>query len=65
MPSHGWIERERREREVRKRNGQHTAVEENGDSLDSEKILRIITEVQEAQPSVKFEAQDDNTSIVV
>ncbi|KAF2633721.1 hypothetical protein BU25DRAFT_11720 [Macroventuria anomochaeta] len=63
VPSHGWIERERRERESRKGNGKHTAVENQGDRLDSEKISRIIAEIQEAQPNVKLEAQNDNRSI--
>ena len=65
VPSHGWIERERRERESRKGNGQHAAVEDQGDRLDNEKISRIIAQVQEAQPSIKLEAQNDNRSITV
>jgi len=65
VPSHGWLERERREREARKRNGEHTAVEDQGGSLDNDKIMRIMAEVQEVQSNVKFQAQNDNTSIVV
>ncbi|KAJ4993029.1 hypothetical protein SVAN01_01381 [Stagonosporopsis vannaccii] len=63
VPSHGWIERERREREAHKRNGQHNAVEDDNDSLDDEKISHIIAEVQAAQPNVKFEVQNDNNNI--
>lgn len=65
VPSSGWIDRERRERESRKGNGQHTAVEDHGDSLDNEQISRIVAEVQEGQPNVKFEAQNDNHNIIV
>ncbi|KAH6616732.1 hypothetical protein C7974DRAFT_51087 [Boeremia exigua] len=65
IPSHGWIERERRERESRKGNGQHTAVEDHGDNLDNETILRIVAEIQKAQPNVNIEAQNDNRSIVI
>lgn len=65
VPSNGWIERERRERESRNGNGQLTAVDDHGDRLDNENILRIMAEVQEAQPNVKLEADHDNHNITV
>jgi hypothetical protein len=68
VPSHGWVVRERRqrrERETHKGTAQHTVVEDKGDGLDDKAISRIMTEVQEAHPGVKFEAQDANRSISV
>lgn len=68
VPAHGWVERERRERrarETRKGTAHHAVVEDKGDGLDDKAVLRIMTEVQEAHPGVKFEAQDANRSIIV
>ena len=68
VPAHGWVERERRahrERETRKGPTHHAVVEDTGDGIDDKAISRIITEVQEAHPGVKFEAQDANRSIIV
>ncbi|KAJ8117847.1 hypothetical protein OPT61_g1048 [Boeremia exigua] len=65
VPSHGWIERERRERESRKSNGQHTATEDHTDRLTDEKISRIVAEIKEAQPYLKLETQNNNNNIMI
>lgn len=63
IPAHGWIARERRERELRTGNGQHTTVDDKGDKLDNEKISHTVAKVQEAHPDVKFEVDPDNHTI--
>lgn len=65
VPSHGWIERERREREVRKGTIQHADVEDKVEKLDTETLSRVLADVHGTQSSVKFEIQDDNRSINV
>lgn len=65
VPSHGWIERECRERESHRSPGEHIAVEGHSNRLDDETMSRIITEVQGAQPNVKLQAQKDNHCITV
>jgi hypothetical protein len=65
IPSHGWVERERRERESHKRHGENTAVEDHGNELDDETISRIIAEVQSAQPNIKLQAHNDSRCITV
>lgn len=65
VPSFGWVERERRERESRKGNGEHTAVEDQSDNLNEERMSHVIAEVQKAHPDVKLEPQDNSRSITV
>lgn len=65
VPSHGWIERERRERESRKGYGEHTAVEDQSDSLEDGRISQIVTQIKDAHPNVKLDLQNDNPSIIV
>ena len=65
ISSHGWIERERRERESRKGSRAHTAVEDQSDKLDSEGISQAVAQVKEAHPNMKFELQSDNHDITV
>lgn len=65
VPSYGWIERERRERELNKGNGERTTVDDHSDSLDDEGISQIIAKIQEAHPLIKLESQDHHCSITV
>ncbi|KAF3048884.1 hypothetical protein E8E11_005483 [Didymella keratinophila] len=64
VPSHGWIERERRERESRKGCGENTAIENHSNKLDDETVSRIVKEFQMAQPTIKLQAKNDNHCIV-
>lgn len=65
VPSYGWVEREQCERESRKGNGENTTVEDQSDGLNEERILHIMTEVHQANPSIKLESQDNGRSITV
>jgi hypothetical protein len=65
VPSHGWTERERRERESRKGNGARIAVEDQSDKLDDERLPQIVAQVKEAHANIKLELQNDNRSITV
>ncbi|KAF1932900.1 uncharacterized protein M421DRAFT_252068 [Didymella exigua CBS 183.55] len=65
VPSHGWIERARRERESHKSPGENTAVEDHSNRLDDETISRIIADIQGTQPNVKLQAHDGNRCITV
>jgi hypothetical protein len=65
VPSYGWIERERREREAHKGNGEHIAAEDQSDTLNDEDISRITVHFRKAHPSIKLDVQDDNCSITV
>lgn len=65
VPSYGWIERERRERESHKGSGENAAVEDDSNKLDDETISRIVAEVQGTQPNIKLQAQNDNRCITV
>lgn len=65
VPSYGWIERERRERESHEGPGENAAVEDDSDKLDDETISRIVAEVQGMHPNIKLQAQNDNRCITV
>lgn len=65
VPSHGWIERERRERESHKGPVESAAVEDQSNVWDDETLSRIVADVQETQPNVKLQVQNDNRSITV
>ena len=65
VPSHGWIERERRERESRKGNGAHTATEDQNNILDDQRISQTVKEVKGAHPNIKLDLASDNRSITV
>ena len=65
VPAHGWVERERRERESHKGNGARIAVEDQGDKLDDERLAQTVAQVKEAHANVKMELQSDNRSITV
>ncbi|KAF3036054.1 hypothetical protein E8E12_005036 [Didymella heteroderae] len=64
VPSYGWIERERRERESHKGPGENTAIEDHSTKLDDETISRVIAEAEGTQPNIKLQAQNDNRCIV-
>ncbi|KAF9697350.1 hypothetical protein EKO04_004859 [Ascochyta lentis] len=63
VPAHGWVERERRENDARKGDGEQTSTEGQSDTLDDERISLVVAEVQKAHPSVKLETYDDNRGI--
>jgi hypothetical protein len=65
VPSHGWVERERRERELRKGNGEHAPANDQNYTLNDEDISRITTDFQKAHPNIKLEIQDNNRSLTV
>ena len=65
MPSHGWIERERHERESRNGGGEHTTVNDQIRSLSDEDISVIVKEFQVAHPNIKLETQNNGRSITV
>lgn len=65
VPSHGWIERERRERESRKGNGSHTATEDQSNILDDQRISQTVEEVKGAHPNIEMDLASDNRSITV
>ena len=65
VPSHGWVERERRERESRKGSGEHTTVEDQSHNLNDEEISVINKEFQVAHPNIKLETQNGGHSMTV
>ncbi|KAF2133273.1 hypothetical protein P153DRAFT_381711 [Dothidotthia symphoricarpi CBS 119687] len=66
LPSHGWVERERREREAKKGQAKRIeAVEEVGAVLTDEEISQIVVEFRKAHPNIRMDTQDDNRSILV
>jgi hypothetical protein len=62
IPSHGWTERERKERESKKDSRDESTEEE---TLTNEEVTRLIGEVQKTWPNLKVETQDDNHTILV
>lgn len=65
VPSYGWIERERRERELQKGPSEKTAAEDQSNELDDEMISRVIAEVQGTQPNITLQVQSDIQCIIV
>lgn len=66
LPSHGWVERERREREAKKglKKGRES-VEDMGAVLGEADVLQIVAEFRKAHPNIRLDAQDDGRSISV
>ncbi|KAI2475355.1 Med27 domain containing protein [Pyrenophora tritici-repentis] len=61
VPSHGWVERERKAKKSTKTKSEH--VEDAGAILTDEEISRIVIEFRKSHPNLKLETTDDNTSI--
>jgi len=64
VPSHGWVEREKKARESTKSTGSES-VEDTGATLTNEDISRIVVEFHKSHPNLKLETKDDNSSISV
>jgi hypothetical protein len=64
LPSHGWIERERKAKESTKSKG-NESVDDPGVTLSDEDISRIVVEFRKTHPNLKLDTQDDNRSISV
>jgi hypothetical protein len=64
IPSHGWIQRERKARESTKSKGNET-MDDPGVALSDEDISRIVVEFRKTHPNLKLDTQDDNHSISV
>ncbi|KAF2828356.1 hypothetical protein CC86DRAFT_192264 [Ophiobolus disseminans] len=62
IPSHGWTERERKERESRKNKHDESSDEV---TLTNEEVTRLISEVQKAWPNLHVDTRDDNHIISV
>lgn len=61
IPSYGWTERDRKERESR---GSSRSERKNEDTLTKEEVTQIISEVKD-WPNLKVETQEDNHTILV
>jgi hypothetical protein len=64
ISSHGWIEREKKER-VSKKGAASESSEARGPTLTSEDVTRIVEEFTTNNPSIKPELKDDNCTIFV
>jgi hypothetical protein len=64
IPSHGWVERERKAKESNKAKGGEI-TEDVGTVLTDDDISRIVQEFRKTYPNIKLETQDDNRSISV
>jgi hypothetical protein len=64
IPSHGWIERERKAKESTKSKGSES-VEDLGATLSDEEFSRIVVEFGKIHPNLKLETQDNDRSISV
>ncbi|CAE7213669.1 hypothetical protein PTNB85_07021 [Pyrenophora teres f. teres] len=62
VPSHGWVERERKAKESTKSKGGEN-VEDAGAILTEEEISRIVIEFRKSHPNLKLETKDGNSSI--
>ncbi|KAF1842484.1 uncharacterized protein K460DRAFT_409892 [Cucurbitaria berberidis CBS 394.84] len=62
IPSHGWVERERREGVLKKENRSET-VEDFGNILTDEDIAGIVVGFQKTYTNIKLETRDENCSI--
>ncbi|KAH8732250.1 mediator complex subunit 27-domain-containing protein [Phaeosphaeriaceae sp. PMI808] len=61
-PAHGWIERERKERESKKKN-RRNSVDENSAIFTGDEIARIVVDFHKTHPSIKLDTQEDNRMI--
>lgn len=64
IPSHGWTEREKKEREAKK-SSQGETIDERNPAPTAEDISRIIVEFHKTYPNIKLETRDDNQTISV
>jgi hypothetical protein len=64
IPSHGWIERERKAKESTKSKG-NESVDDLGVTLSDEDMSRMVVEFRKTHPKLKLDTQDDNHSISV
>lgn len=64
IPSHGWVERERKAKESTKNTGGER-VEDATAKLSDEDISRIIVEFRKTHPNLKLETHDDDRTISV
>lgn len=65
VPFHGWVERERRERESRKGPGECSPSEDHISTLSNEDISRIAVDFQKAHPNIKLGTRDDHRGFTV
>jgi len=64
IPSYGWTERDKKEREEKK-SSPSEVVEESTPALTAEDIAQILVEFNKTYPNIKLETQDDNHTISV
>jgi hypothetical protein len=63
IPSHGWIEREKKERTVKRSNSSEGADENRDATLED--VSQVLVEFQKAHPNIKLDTQDNNRTITV
>jgi hypothetical protein len=64
IPSHGWTEREKKERESKKSNGSES-TDEGSTFLSDEEIALVVADFQKTYPNIKLDLQDENHTISV